>query len=207
MLFHRALADAGYIVVSVDNRGTPAPKGAAWRKVVYGTVGDLSSRDQNAAIRALATKHSFLDLGRIGIWGASGGGSNTLNAMFRFPDTFHVGVSVAPVPDQRLYDTIYQERYMGLPQDNPEGYKIGSPINFAEGLKGKLLLIHGTGDDNVHAQGTERLVNRLIELGKPFDLMMYPNRTHALSEGPGTTAHIYRLVARYFRQHLRPGGQ
>jgi dipeptidyl-peptidase-4 len=205
MLFHRALADAGYIVLSVDNRGTPAPKGAAWRKIVYGTVGDLSSRDQNAAINALAGKHPFIDRTRIGIWGWSGGGSNTLNAMFRFPDTFHVGVSVAPVPDQRLYDTIYQERYMGLPQDNAEGYRTGSPINFAEGLKGKLLVIHGTGDDNVHAQGTERLVNRLIELGKPFDLMMYPNRTHAIAEGKGTTAHIYRLIARYFLQNLPPG--
>ena len=204
MLFHRALADAGYIVLSVDNRGTPAPKGAAWRKVVYGTVGDLSSRDQNAAIRALAARHSFIDRGRIGIWGWSGGGSNTLNAMFRFPDTFHVGVAVAPVPDQQLYDTIYQERYMGLPADNAEGYRVGSPINFADGLKGKLLLIHGTGDDNVHAQGTEKLVNRLIELGKPFDVMMYPNRTHAISEGTGTTPHIYRLIARYFVQHLPP---
>jgi dipeptidyl-peptidase 4 len=205
MLFHRALADAGYIVLSVDNRGTPAPKGAAWRKIVYGTVGDLSSRDQNAAIRALAAKHSFIDRERVGIWGWSGGGSNTLNAMFRFPDTFHVGVAVAPVPDQLLYDTIYQERYMGLPKDNAEGYRIGSPINFAEGLEGKLLLIHGTGDDNVHVQGTEKLVNRLIELGKPFDLMMYPNRSHSISEGKGTTAHIYRLIARYFVQNLPVG--
>ena len=143
MLFHRALAEAGYIVVSVDNRGTPAPKGAAWRKVIYGTVGDLSSKEQAAAIRALAARHSFIDRDRVGIWGWSGGGSNTLNAMFRFPDVYKVGVSVAPVPDQRLYDTIYQERYMGLPQDNAEGYRIGSPINFAEGLKGKLLIVHG----------------------------------------------------------------
>ena len=205
MLFHRALADAGYIVVSVDNRGTPSPRGAAWRKVVYGTVGELSSREQNAAVLALAAKHSFIDRDRVGIWGWSGGGSNTLNAMFRYPDTFQVGVAVAPVPDQRLYDTIYQERYMGTPQGNPDGYKLGSPINFADGLKGKLLVVHGTGDDNVHSQGTERLVNRLIELGKPFDMMFYPNRTHAIAEGPGTTAHIYRLIARYFLEHLPPG--
>ena len=207
MLFHRALADAGYVVVSVDNRGTPAPKGAAWRKVVYGTVGELSSREQNAAVLALAANYSFIDRDRVGIWGWSGGGSNTLNAMFRYPDTFQVGVSVAPVPDQRLYDTIYQERYMGTPQGNPDGYKIGSPINFADGLKGKLLIVHGTGDDNVHAQGTERLVNRLIELGKPFDMMLYPNRTHAIAEGPGTTTHIYRLIARYFLEHLPPGAR
>jgi dipeptidyl-peptidase-4 len=202
MLFHRALAEAGYIVVSFDNRGTPAPKGAAWRKVIYGTVGDLSSKEQAAAIKALAARHSFIDLERVGIWGWSGGGSNTLNSMFRFPDIYKVGVSVAPVPDQKLYDTIYQERYMGLPQDNAEGYRLGSPINFAEGLKGKLLLVHGSGDDNVHYQGTERLVNRLVELGKPFDLMVYPNRTHAIAEGPGTTPHVYQLIARYFLQHL-----
>ena len=138
LLFHRALADAGYVVVSVDNRGTPAPKGAAWRKMVYGTVGDLSSRDQAAAVRALTARHPYLDATRVGVWGWSGGGSNTLNTMFRFPDVFQVGVSVAPVPDQKLYDTIYQERYMGLPQDNAEGYRVGSPINFAEGLKGTL---------------------------------------------------------------------
>jgi dipeptidyl-peptidase-4 len=206
-LFHRALAEAGYVVLSVDNRGTPAPKGASWRKSIYGTVGDLSSKDQDAAIRALAQRHSFIDRDRIGIWGWSGGGSNTLNAMFRFPGTYRAGVSVAPVPDQRLYDTIYQERYMGLPASNAEGYRVGSPINFAEGLAGKLLIVHGTGDDNVHAQGTERLVNRLIELGKPFDLMMYPNRTHAIAEGPGTTPHIYRLIARYFLDNLPPGSR
>jgi dipeptidyl-peptidase 4 len=205
MLFHRALAEAGYLVVSVDNRGTPAPKGAPWRKVVYGTVGDLSSREQAAAVRALADARPYIDTARVGVWGWSGGGSNTLNCMFRFPDVFKVGVAVAPVPDQRLYDTIYQERYMGLPQTNAEGYRLGSPINFAEGLQGHLLIVHGSGDDNVHYQGTERLINRLIALGKPFDTMVYPNRTHAIAEGEGTTVHIYQLIARYFLDHLRPG--
>jgi dipeptidyl-peptidase-4 len=199
-LYHRALADAGFLVASFDNRGTPAPKGAAWRKVVYGAVGDLSSRDQAAAVRALTAARPYIDPDRVAIWGWSGGGSNTLNAMFRFPDVFHVGIAVAPVPDQRLYDTIYQERYMGLPQENEEGYRLGSPIHFAEGLKGKLLLIHGTGDDNVHYQGTERLINRLIELGKPFDVMVYPNRSHAIREGEGTLLHVYSLMARYLVQ-------
>jgi dipeptidyl-peptidase-4 len=205
MLFHRALAEAGYVVVSVDNRGTPAPRGRDWRQVVYGAVGDLSSKDQAAAMQALAAAHPFLDRERIGIWGWSGGGSNTLNAMFRFPDVYQVGVSVAPVPDQKLYDTIYQERYMGLPASNAAGYRLGSPISFAEGLEGKLLLVHGSGDDNVHIQGTERLVDRLVELGKAFDLMIYPNRTHAISEGRGTTLHLHRLIARYFLTHLPPG--
>ena len=204
-LFHRALADAGYVVVSMDNRGTPAPKGAAWRKSVYGAVGDLSSKDQAAGVRALLARHAFLDGTRVGVWGWSGGGSNTLNTMFRFPDVFHVGVSVAPVPDQALYDTIYQERYMGVPTTNAAGYRLGSPIHFAEGLKGDLLIIHGSGDDNVHVQGTERLVNRLVELGKPFDLMIYPNRTHAIAEGAGTTVHVYRKIAKYFLDHLAAG--
>ncbi len=204
-LFHRALAEAGYIVASLDNRGTPAPKGAPWRKAVYGTVGDLSSKEQAAGVKALLARHAFLDGTRVGIWGWSGGGSNTLNALFRFPDVYQVGVSVAPVPDQTLYDTIYQERYMGLPDANAAGYKLGSPIHFAEGLKGDLLIIHGSGDDNVHVQGTEKLVNRLVELGKPFDLMIYPNRTHAIAEGAGTTVHVYRKIARYFLDHLPAG--
>ena len=202
MLFHRALANEGYIVASVDNRGTPAPKGAAWRKIVYGSLGDLSSKEQAAAVRAMIAKYRFIEGTRVGIWGWSGGGSNTLNAMFRFPDVYKAGIAVAPMPDQKLYDTIYQERYMGLPASNAEGYRIGSPINFADGLKGKLLIVHGSGDDNVHYQGTERLVDRLVELGKQFDLMVYANRTHNIDEGKGTTLHLYNLIARYIREHL-----
>jgi dipeptidyl-peptidase-4 len=202
-LFHRALANDGFVVVSFDNRGTPAPKGAAWRQVVYGAIGDLSSKEQAAAARALIARHSFIDAERVAIWGWSGGGTSTLNAMFRFPDLYKAGVAVAPVPDQRLYDTIYQERYMGLPQENEDGYRRGSPIHFAEGLKGRLLIVHGSGDDNVHYQGTERLINRLIALGKPFDLMVYPNRSHSISEGDGTTLHVYSLIARYLQEHAK----
>ena len=204
-LFHRALAAQGYLVASFDNRGTPAPRGAAWRKIVYGAVGDISSKDQAAAVKALAASRPSVDASRVAIWGWSGGGSSTLNAMFRFPDVYRVGISVAPVPDQKLYDSIYQERYMGLPQDNADGYRLGSPINFADGLKGRLLVVHGSGDDNVHYQGTEKLVNRLIELGKTFDLMVYPNRTHAINEGKGTSLHLHRLIARYLLTNLPPG--
>lgn len=203
MLFHRALADAGFVIASVDTRGTPAPKGTAWRKVVHGSIGDLSSREHAAAVRALLERHPFLDRTRVGIWGWSGGGTSTLNALFRYPDLYQVGVAVAPVPDQRLYDTIYQERYMGLPADNADGYRRGSPIHHAEGLEGRLLIVHGTGDDNVHYQGTERLINRLIALHKPFDMMAYPNRTHAIAEGAGTSEHVYKLIARYFLTHLQ----
>jgi len=206
-LFHRMIADEGYLVVSFDNRGTPAPKGRAWRKSIYGAVGVASAADQATALRALARQRRYIDTTRIAVWGWSGGGSNTLNAMFRNPDLYKVGMSVAPVPDQRLYDTIYQERYMGLPQENVQGYRDGSPINFAAGLRGKLLVVHGSGDDNVHYQGTERLVNRLIELGKPFDSMVYPNRSHGIFEGPGTTEHIHSLLARYLTEHLPAGGR
>ncbi|MFZ0864985.1 MAG: S9 family peptidase [Candidatus Sulfotelmatobacter sp.] len=204
-IFHRALAQEGYIVASFDNRGTPAPKGSAWRKVVYGSVGVLSAKEQALALQALERMCPYIDSTRVAVWGRSGGGSNTLNLMFRHPEIYKVGMAVAPVPDQRLYDSIYQERFMGLPQENADGYKAGSPINFAEGLQGKLLLVHGSGDDNVHYQGTELLVNRLIELGKPFDFMTYPGRTHAIVEGPGTADHLYRLLARYLEEHLLLG--
>jgi len=141
-LFHRALAAEGYLVASFDNRGTPAPKGRAWRKAIYGDVGVLSTQDQTNAVFALAKQYSYIDLNRVGVWGRSSGGSNTLNLMFRSPDLYRVGVAVAPVPDQKLYDTIYQERYMGLPDENAAGYRDGSAINFAEGLRGKLLIVH-----------------------------------------------------------------
>lgn len=206
-LYHRYIASLGYLVVSFDNAGTPAPRGRQWRKSVYGAVGVLSSKQQAQAMRSLGKMHSFVDLDRVAVWGWSGGGTNTLNLMFRSPDLYKVGMAVAPVPDQRLYDTIYQERYMGLPQQNAKGYEEGSAINFAEGLKGHLLIVHGSGDDNVHYQGTELLVNRLIQLGKPFDLMTYPDRTHGIFEGPGTTVHLYHLLTRYLTEHLPAGGR
>ncbi len=205
-LFHRTIAHDGYIILSFDNQGTPAPKGRAWRKIVYGDIGVLSSQQQAEAIRAFAAQHSYVDTSRMAIWGWSGGGSNTLNLMFRSPGLFAAGMSVAPMADQRYYDTIYQERYMGLPKDNAQGYHDGSPINFAEGLQGKLLIVHGSGDDNCHFKVTELLVNRLIALGKSFDFMDYPNRTHAISEGEGTSLHLHSLLARYLEEHVAPGG-
>jgi dipeptidyl-peptidase-4 len=149
----------------------------------------------------------YLDGDRVAVWGWSGGGTSTLNLLFRSPDLYKAGIAVAPMPDQRLYDTIYQERYMGLPQENAAGYKASSAINYAEGLRGKLLIVHGTGDDNVHIQATELLVNRLIELGKPFDYFAYPNRTHAINEGTGTTVHLFNMLMRYLRGNLPPGAQ
>lgn len=205
--WHMMLAQQGYVVMSVDNRGTPAPRGRAWRKIFYRKVGIVNSQDQAIAVKAIISKWSYVDPTRIGVWGWSGGGSATLNAMFRYPDVYQVGMSVAPVPDLHYYDTIYQERYGGLPKDHPEEWKQSSPITFAANLKGKLLIVHGTGDDNVHYQGTEALVNALVAANKPFTIMPYPNRSHGIFEGPGTTKHLYSLLTRYLNENLQPGGR
>jgi dipeptidyl-peptidase-4 len=201
-LWHLMLTQQGCIVASIDNRGTPAPRGRAWRKSIYRQIGILASADQAAAVKALLQKWPYVDPGRVGVWGWSGGGSMTLNAMFRYPDLYKTGIAVAFVSDQRLYDTIYQERYMGLPKDNEEGFKNGSPITFAPQLKGNLLIIHGTGDDNVHYQSFEKLVNELVANRKRFTMMAYPNRSHGIYEGKNTTMHLYELMTRYLQENL-----
>ena len=180
-LFHRAVADLGYLVVSMDNRGTPAPKGAAWRRAVFGSLGPLSTEEQAAGLKALARLCPFVDLSRVAIWGWSGGGSNTLNAMFRKPDVYHVGIAVVPKPQPQYYNAWYQEIYMRTPKDNPEGYRTCAPITYAEGLRGDLLIITGSGETNTHIEITEGLVDRLIALGKRFDYFVYPNRDHGLA--------------------------
>lgn len=201
-LWHRMLTEQGYIVASVDNRGTPAPRGRDWRKSIYRQIGVIASADQADAVRALLADRAYLDPARVGIWGWSGGGSMTLNAMFRYPELYATGVSVAPVPNIRLYDTIYQERYMGLPQDNDAEYTASSPITHAQNLRGNLLLIHGSGDDNVHYQGTEQLVDRLIAADRDFSMMVYPNRTHSISERENTSRHLYRTMTNYLLENL-----
>lgn len=203
--FHRLIADLGYLVVSIDNRGTPAPKGAAWRRSIFGSLGPLSTDDQAAAIRALARSRSYVDLQRVAIWGWSGGGSNTLNALFRKPDLYRVGIAVVPKPQPHLYNAWFQEIYMRTREVNGDGYKRSAPINFADGLNGNLLIITGSGETNTHIQIVEGLVDRLIELGKPFDYMVYPNRDHGLREGRGTSVHLRMLMARYLLEHLKPG--
>jgi len=200
------MAEEGYLVISIDNEGTSSPQGREWRRSVYGAVGVLSSAQQTQAIKELARERPYIDPSRMAIWGHSGGGSTTLNVMFRYPGVYSTGIAMAPVADESHYDSIYQERYMGLPAENAKGYHDGSPINFAAGLDGHLLLIHGSGDDNVHFQGTELLINKLIELGKPFDMMDYPNRTHALSEGKGSSFHVFSTLARYIEEHVPSGG-
>jgi dipeptidyl-peptidase-4 len=203
-LWHLMLTQQGYIVASVDSRGTPAPRGRAWRKSVYRQIGIQSPADQVAAVRALLEERPYLDRERVGSWGWSAGGQMTLNALFRYPDIYSAGIAVAFVSDQRLYDTIYQERYMGLPADNEEGYRLGSPITHAAGLEGDLLIIHGTGDDNVHYQSTEQLVDKFIELNKTFDLMIYPDRSHSIDEKENTERHLYNLMTDFLHEKLPP---
>ncbi|HKY61190.1 MAG TPA: S9 family peptidase [Gemmatimonadota bacterium] len=201
-LWHLYLTQQGYLVASVDPRGTPAPRGSEWRKVIYQRIGTLTAADLAAAAEAFVGERPWVDENQVGIWGWSGGGSQTLNALFRYPDVFDLGMAVAPVPDVGLYDTIYQERYMGLPQESPEAYRESSPITWADRLQGDLLIVHGTGDDNVHFQGTERLINALVLANKPFTMMAYPNRTHGIFEGKNTTLHLYSLLTRYLEEHL-----
>ncbi len=204
-LWYLMLAQRGYIVMSVDNRGTPAPRGRQWRKSIYRQIGIQASADQAAAVRKIIETRPYVDPNRIGIWGWSGGGSMTLNAILRYPELYHTGMAVAFISDLRYYDTIYEERYMGLPDDNEEGYKNGSPITFAHQLEGNLLLVHGTADDNVHYQNCEALVNKFIEHKKYFSMMSYPNRTHGISEGKNTKFHVYSLLTRYLQEHMPPG--
>jgi dipeptidyl-peptidase-4 len=203
--YHRVVAELGYLVVSIDNRGTPAPKGAAWRRAIFGSLGPLCTEEQAAALKELARTRPCVDASRVAIWGWSGGGSNTLNAMFRKPDVYHVGIAVAPKPQPHLYNAWFQEIYMQTPETNPDGYRRAAPINFAEGLKGDLLIIHGTGESNTHIQITEGLVDCLIESGKRFDYMAYPHRDHGLREGRGTAVHLRMLMVRYLLEHLPPG--
>jgi dipeptidyl-peptidase-4 len=203
-LWYLMLTQQGYIVISVDNRGTPAPRGREWRKCVYKQIGVLAPADQAKAARQIA-EWDFIDKDRLAIWGWSGGGSMTLSALLQYPEIYNTGIAVASVPDLQLYDAIYQEKYMQTPKMNPDGYKNGSPISYAHNLKGNLLIIHGTGDDNVHYQGMERLINEFVKYNRHFTMMAYPNRSHGIYEGEGTTMHLYTLMTRYLMEHIPPG--
>jgi dipeptidyl-peptidase-4 len=205
-LFHAGLAQQGYIIASIDNRGTPASRGSAFRKAIYKHLGEVDVQDQIDAARALL-RRPYADATRVGIWGWSGGGTMTLNLLFRAPDLYRMGMAVAPVSDQRFYDTIYTERYLGLPQDDSSAYRRASPLTYVDGLRGSLLLVHGSGDDNVHYQNSEMVVNALVAADKPFDLMVYPNRTHCICEGQNTSRHLIELLTRYTLEHLPSGGR
>jgi dipeptidyl-peptidase 4 len=200
-LWHSMLTQKGYLVAVVDNRGTPAPLGRAWRKSIYGQLGVLETQDQAAAAKALSAR-SYVDPSRIGIWGWSYGGFMTLNVLFQHPELYRMGVAVSPVTHWALYDNVYTERFNGLITTNRAGYDRGSPISYVGGFKGDLLLVHGSGDDNVHFQNSELLINALVAANKPFQMMEYPNRTHCICQGKNTTLHLFTLITRYLDEHL-----
>jgi dipeptidyl-peptidase-4 len=152
-------------------------------------------------------KMPFVDTSRIAVWGWSGGGSATLNLMFQYPEIYKTGIAIAAVANQLTYDNIYQERYMGLPQESRQAFIKGSPITYAKNLQGNLLYIHGTGDDNVHYNNAEMLLNELIRHNKQFQFMPYPNRTHSISEGDGTQRHLSTLFTEYLQKNCPPGGR
>jgi dipeptidyl-peptidase-4 len=205
-LYAGDMAADGYIYMSLDNRGTPAPKGRGWRKSIYRQIGRLNVRDQAGGAREIL-KWPFVDSSRIAVWGWSGGGSSTLNLMFQYPGIYKTGISVAAVGNQLSYDNIYQERYMGLESENKEDFLAGSPITYAKNLQGHLLYIHGTGDDNVHYQNAERLLNELIKYDKVFQFMAYPNRSHGIFEGEGTRKHLATIYTDFLRTHCPGGGR
>jgi dipeptidyl-peptidase-4 len=196
----------GYIYVSIDNRGTPVPKGRNWRKSIYRKIGVVNIDDQASAAKELF-KLGFIDTSRVAVWGWSGGGSATLNLLFRYPEIYKTGISIAAVANQLTYDNIYQERYMGLPQENREDFVNGSPISHAKNLRGNLLYIHGTGDDNVHYQNADMLLNELIKHNRQFQFMAYPNRSHSINEGEGTSKHLMTLYTSYLKQYCPPGAK
>lgn len=200
------MADDGYIYISVDGRGSPAPKGRAWRKSIYHKIGIVNIRDQAMAAKEIL-KWDYVDPSRVAVWGWSGGGSSTLNLLMQYPDIYKTGISIAAVDNQLNYDNIYQERYMGLLPEDKHYFVEGSPISHAQGLKGNLLIVHGTGDDNVHYNNCEQMINQLIKYDKTFQLMIYPNRTHAISEGVGTSKHLASTYTKFLKENCPPGGR
>lgn len=206
-LYAGDMAKDGYIYISMDNRGAPVPKGTAWRKAIYKNIGVINIRDQAMATKKLLATYPFMDKDRVAVHGWSGGGSSTLNLLFQYPEIYKTGIAVAAVANQLTYDNIYQERYMGTPFPTTDAYVKGSPITHAKNLQGNLLYIHGTGDDNVHYQNAEMLINELVKHKKVFQLMSYPNRTHSIGEGEGTREHLALIFTKFLKENCPPGGR
>jgi len=198
-LWHQMLAQQGYLVASVDNRGTGA-RGARFKKLTYLHLGRYESADQIAAARWFAGR-PYVTADRIGLWGWSYGGYMASRTMFLAGGLFKAALAVAPVTDWRLYDTIYTERYMRTPEDNPAGYAESAALSYADSLSGSFLLVHGTGDDNVHFQNSVRLVERLEAANKQFDMRIYPNKTHAIAGGT-TSENLYGLFTAWLKRAL-----
>ncbi len=200
-LFHQVLAARGILVFSLDNRGSAA-RGREFERALLGRFGKVELGDQLAGVAYLKTL-PYVDPDRIGIWGWSYGGFMTCYALTNAPGVFAAGAAVAPVTDWRLYDSIYTERYLGLPAENGGGYAASSPVNRAADLAGALLIIHGTGDDNVHWGNTLEFVDRLYKAGKPYDLQVYPNKTHSIL-GREARTHLFLRIAAHFERWLAP---
>jgi dipeptidyl-peptidase-4 len=198
-LWFLMLNQKGYLVASVDNRGT-GMRGRDWKKITYGRLGVIETHDQIAAAQAIG-RWRFVDNTRMAIWGWSYGGFMTLNDLFHGGTTYRAGIAVAPVSSWRFYDNIYTERYNGLPQTNGAGYDAGSPLSAVDSLQADLLLVHGSGDDNVHYQNSEALINRLVQADKPFQFMEYPNRNHGIFGG-NTRRHLFELLTKYLDEHV-----
>lgn len=203
-MFHYMLAQKGYVIIVMDGRGTPSLKGRDWRKAIFKKVGVLNTRDFALAVQE-TLKWDFIDPERTAYWGWSAGGKMTLNLLFRYPDVIHTGIAVAAVSSGLLYDNVYTERYMGLKSENLENYEQAAALSQAKNLEGNLLIVHGTGDDNVHYQNAEVLMNELIKHNKQFRIMPYPNRSHGIYEGENTTRHLYTLMLNYFLE-MNPVG-
>lgn len=204
--FIAKLVPKGYIGIAMDNRGTPVMKGTKWRKSIYKNIGIINTRDQAMAAKEIL-KWNFIDTDRVAVHGWSGGGAVTLNLMFQYPEIYKTGVAIAAVADQHFYDNIYTERYMGIPSENEAAYIQASPVTHAKNLKGNLLYIHGTGDDNVHYKNAEVLINELIKYDKVFDLMVYPNRSHGIFEGEGTRKHLAKTFSKFIEDNCPPGAK
>ena len=205
-LYNGNMSNDGYFYIAMDNRGTPALKGAAWRKSIYKQIGRLNIHDQAMGAKKLLERPYF-DKDRVAVWGWSGGGSSTLSLMFQYPEIYKTGISIAAVDNLLFYDNVYEERYMGLPQEDKDPYVKGSPIYYAKNLTGNLLVIHGTGDDNVQYDNAEALLNELIKYDKIFQFMPYPNRTHSISEGEGTRKHLVTLYTDFLKKNCPGGGR
>ena len=198
--WHQMLAQQGMIIVCVDGRGTGL-KGRDFKKVTQKELGKFEVEDQIAAAKKLAER-SYIDKNNIGIWGWSYGGFMSTNCLLKGNDIFTTAIAVAPVTSWRFYDTVYTERYMQTPQENASGYDDNSPINYADKLEGNYLLVHGTGDDNVHAQNSMRMINALVAANKPFDIAMYPDRAHGIRKGKNTRLHLYKKMTAFIQTNL-----
>jgi dipeptidyl-peptidase-4 len=200
-LFHHLLTQRGYVVMSVDNRGTPAPRGRDFRRFIYLRHGVLPAQDQAAAVRALEAQWPWMDPSRMGIYGWSGGGNVSMNAIFRHPDVYSTAMPGAGLSHHRYYHAAFTERFLGLPQENPEAYEATAPVNVAKNLRGNLIIIHGTGDPNVHYQSAEALANALIAAKKRFTIMPYPNQPHVFPD----QYHLYDLYLWFLVENMPAG--